>query len=595
MATTILISVRDKIINLRNTIDEIDIVKDYQEFIRLKENVININEEFAGIFSEITANFIGEPDKIENYIASITGIIEAQNTALKRDWILIGWDYHVQGEINKLISENRELFIGLIGTEMPFYHVRWLKNNFDYSEKLNSLAQEHSELLKALSTGSLPQSKRAKLLKQLRSIEPAIDCLNTYNNIWWKLINVGYSHIKFDYDKIKNALSIDKFKIAYLLFIHLNRLSEDIQGQYDFLLKNSNSKKSLKQNETNTEYKKENRDKYIDNHNYSPNIEDFKEKALIEKLDQSNSSQYLKFLRNEKERYTNARFYYQCYGNSEAENNLENVYGGIITFINAEISERLGSDNVQPEFNPEEYAAKKMKQINEAGMITKQLFLHQGEITQSFEFIEYVSKYKNEGIEFKIWIDKSFIVTKEIAQHNNNLLVKDTEKIRDIFIAQHGLEKFDQLMERDANYFNNEIGFTIPRHETNTEVENEMVTQFCLRRWKDEQALFNERRFIEREIAFLNEFDDGIKEAFKYQFYPILQYFENIQSNGGLQTNNEQQIPQGIQESENDYAFSTITDYLEPFRAKMKANDYENITTALKQYFDTGKFPKLSR
>ena len=26
----------------------------------------------------------------------------------------------------------------------------------------------------------------------------------------------------------------------------------------------------------------------------------------------------------------------------------------------------------------------------------------------------------------------------------------------------------------------------------------------------------------------------------------------------------------------------------------MKANDYENITTALKQYFDTGKFPKLS-
>ena len=94
------------------------------------------------------------------------------------------------------------------------------------------------------------------------------------------------------------------------------------------------------------------REKLIDNNNYSPTIEDFKEKALIESLDTSNPAQYLKFLRKEKERYTNGKYYYQIHGNSKAESDFENAYGEILVFIKTEISGRLDIENLQPETKP---------------------------------------------------------------------------------------------------------------------------------------------------------------------------------------------------------------------------------------------------
>ncbi|HMG67776.1 MAG TPA: hypothetical protein VK588_08825 [Chitinophagaceae bacterium] len=110
----------------------------------------------------------------------------------------------------------------------------------------------------------------------------------------------------------------------------------------------NNSEPEQKQQET---PKQQSYKSLIDDNNYSPNIEDFKEKALIESLDKSNPANYLKFLRGEKERYTNTIFYYNTYGNSEAENILQNSYSEILAFINSEISQRLGAENLKSENN----------------------------------------------------------------------------------------------------------------------------------------------------------------------------------------------------------------------------------------------------
>jgi len=74
----------------------------------------------------------------------------------------------------------------------------------------------------------------------------------------------------------------------------------------------------------------------IDTGNYSPSLGDFLEVATIEKLNTSNT-EYLKYLRVEKERYTNSRNYHMKWTGS----NIGDEHGKIVTFINGEISEGL--------------------------------------------------------------------------------------------------------------------------------------------------------------------------------------------------------------------------------------------------------------
>lgn len=49
------------------------------------------------------------------------------------------------------------------------------------------------------------------------------------------------------------------------------------------------------------------------------------------------------------------------------------------------------------------------------------------------------------------------------------------------------------------------------------------------------------------------------------------------------------------QETENDFTLSTIEDWLFEFKEKMNEADYKNLVSALKQYFETGIFPTLSK
>lgn len=46
---------------------------------------------------------------------------------------------------------------------------------------------------------------------------------------------------------------------------------------------------------------------------------------------------------------------------------------------------------------------------------------------------------------------------------------------------------------------------------------------------------------------------------------------------------------------ENDFILSTIEDWLFEFKEKMSDKDYNNLVAALKQYFNTGKFPVLDK
>ena len=49
------------------------------------------------------------------------------------------------------------------------------------------------------------------------------------------------------------------------------------------------------------------------------------------------------------------------------------------------------------------------------------------------------------------------------------------------------------------------------------------------------------------------------------------------------------------QEIKNDFTLSTIEDWLFEFKEKMNEADYQNLVSALIQYFETGIFPKLSK
>ena len=49
------------------------------------------------------------------------------------------------------------------------------------------------------------------------------------------------------------------------------------------------------------------------------------------------------------------------------------------------------------------------------------------------------------------------------------------------------------------------------------------------------------------------------------------------------------------QQTKNDFTLSTIEDWLFEFKEKMSGADYQNLVSALIQYFETGAFPKISK
>jgi hypothetical protein len=79
--------------------------------------------------------------------------------------------------------------------------------------------------------------------------------------------------------------------------------------------------------------------------------------------------------------------------------------------------------------------------------------------------------------------------------------------------------------------------------------------------------------------------NDFFKEVVKY-------CVEKIQNLPPQQ--NETKTDQETQ-TENDFALSTIEDWLCAFKEKMNEADYQNLVSALIQYFETGTFPTLSK
>ena len=123
--------------------------------------------------------------------------------------------------------------------------------------------------------------------------------------------------------------------------------------------------------------------------------------------------------------------------------------------------------------------------------------------TQWFGFIEYIDKYKTEDIVFTNSIDKSYVITKEIAEGNIGI----------------------PPMEIGARHLNWVV---------NKNIGSEMVERFCLRLWKDHKQAKTEIRFIEEQIEYLERLNDWIKEEYYYQYWPILKYFEEARINQGF-------------------------------------------------------------
>ena len=101
--------------------------------------------------------------------------------------------------------------------------------------------------------------------------------------------------------------------------------------------------------------------------------------------------------------------------------------------------------------------------------------------------------------------------------------------------------------------------------------------------------------YKKRYIHYHGDFDfENINE--------ILNLLNSIQKNkknndtipisAEFQNTNEQET---LQETENDFMLSTIEDWLYPFKEEtiLTNTNYNNLVTALKQYFENGNFPKL--
>jgi hypothetical protein len=71
--------------------------------------------------------------------------------------------------------------------------------------------------------------------------------------------------------------------------------------------------------------------------------------------------------------------------------------------------------------------------------------------------------------------------------------------------------------------------------------------------------------------------------------------FYNWVEENHIELPSQQSEPEKEQETENNFTLSTIEDWLFQFKESMIESDYKNLVSALKEYFDNGKFPTLAK
>lgn len=109
--------------------------------------------------------------------------------------------------------------------------------------------------------------------------------------------------------------------------------------------------------------------------------------------------------------------------------------------------------------------------------------------------------------------------------------------------------------------------------------------------WKNENPLLINNEII-AEYGYYSAFIAGVWDlATKHpKTFEAINKCEHCTPPQQTESENEQE-----QQGENDFTLSTIEDWLFEFKEKMNETDYKTLVSALKNYFDTGIFPMLSK
>ncbi|MCC7401390.1 MAG: hypothetical protein IT214_07885 [Chitinophagaceae bacterium] len=117
--------------------------------------------------------------------------------------------------------------------------------------------------------------------------------------------------------------------------------------------------------------------------------------------------------------------------------------------------------------------------------------------------------------------------------------------------------------------------------------------------WAKGKTLNSEQLFAELEIEIaqkhlknLSEYKHDNVQNYYYAF--ITAWIEYCTKRKESRENKEQKT-RTEQQTENDFILSTIEDWLFEFKEKMCETDYQTLVSALRQYFDIGTFPTLSK
>jgi hypothetical protein len=105
-------------------------------------------------------------------------------------------------------------------------------------------------------------------------------------------------------------------------------------------------------------------------------------------------------------------------------------------------------------------------------------------------------------------------------------------------------------------------------------------------------------RFLLMIDGYLNWYEQNKAELVKFEPYcPYTIMLSIIESTKAeiLKYFPQNNKPLPPEQTENDFTLSTIEDWLFEFKEKMEETDYQTLVSALKQYFDIGTFPTLTK
>ena len=208
------------------------------------------------------------------------------------------------------------------------------------------------------------------------------------------------------------------------------------------------------------------------------------------------------------------------------------------------------------------------------------------DIEYLFEFIHYMTKYRDDGIDFKFYHENYVEITDGIIEAaTNNPKINGDE-----------LNELKRLK-----------GYKVPQSphgEVVKEIDNDMLERLYQRMLKDTPR--PEKDFIKQQIKILKKFPKEIKDKFEHKYFALLQLFENkknaLETKGAIiqppHTIKPEAIATAPPKALGDQQ-QLIKDKLTPLAGKwktgieiMKIREFENLVTYCDYLLKEKKLPE---